>query len=76
MQGTVRTEPVALRLGFGRDDFGYAIDLGLPPPAETAFALDPEIKRECIWTGLAPRPAAVLCDRLGGFVKLRDDDGG
>jgi predicted ATPase len=75
VQGTIRTEPVALRLGFGGDDFGYAIDLGLPPPADTAFALDPEIKRECIWTGPVLRPSAVLCDRLGGFVKLRDNDG-
>jgi energy-coupling factor transporter ATP-binding protein EcfA2 len=75
VQGTIRTEPVALRLGFGGDDYGYAIDLGLPPPADTAFALDPEIKRECIWTGPVLRPSAVLCDRLGGFVKLRDNDG-
>ncbi|MBO0831924.1 MAG: AAA family ATPase, partial [Actinobacteria bacterium] len=32
VQGTKRTEPVALRLGFGADDFGYAIDLGFPLP--------------------------------------------
>ena len=59
-----------MRLGFGSDDFG------LPPPAHTAFALDPEIKRKCIWTEPVLRPAAVLCDRLGGFVKIRDDDRG
>ena len=76
VRGTVRTGPVALRLGFGGDDFGYAIDPGLPPPAGTAFALDPEIRRECIWAGPALRPSAVLCDRLGGFVKIRGDDGG
>ena len=76
VQGTVRTEPVALRLGFGSDALGYATDLGLPPPADTAFALDPEIKRECIWTGPVLRPSAVLCARLGGFVKIRDGDGG
>jgi hypothetical protein len=34
VQGTVRTESAALRLGFGSDDFGYAIDLGLPPPGQ------------------------------------------
>jgi predicted ATPase len=62
VQGTIGTEPAALRLGFGSDDFGSAIDLGLPPPADTAFALDPEIKRECIWTGPVLRPSAVLCD--------------
>jgi predicted ATPase len=74
VQGTARKEPVALRLGFVDDDFGYAIDLGLPPPAQaSAFALDPEIKRESIWTGPLLRPSALLCDRLGGFVKIRDD---
>jgi predicted ATPase len=75
VQGTVRTKPVALQLGFGSDDFGYAIDLGLPPPATTAFALDPEIKRECIWAGPVLRPSAVLCDRPGSFVKIRDEEG-
>lgn len=31
LQGTASSRtPVALRLGFGEDDFGYAIDLGLP----------------------------------------------
>ncbi|MBO0834509.1 MAG: AAA family ATPase, partial [Actinobacteria bacterium] len=75
VQGTKRTEPVALRLGFGADDFGYAIDLGFPPPGDTAFCLDPVIKRECVWSGPLLRPAAVLCDRLGGFVRVRDDAG-
>jgi predicted ATPase len=75
VQGTRRTEPVALRLGFGDDDFGYAIDLGLPVPGNTAFSRDPVIKRECVWTGAILRPSAVLCDRLGGFVRVRDDDG-
>jgi predicted ATPase len=75
VQGTPRTEPVALRLGFGDDDFGYAIDLGLPVPGHTAFSRDPVIKRESVWTGPLLRPAAVLCDRLGGYVRVRDDDG-
>src|SRR3954470_23665726 len=30
VQGTARRNPVSLRLGFGGDDFSYAIDLGLP----------------------------------------------
>ena len=30
VQGGPRQEPVALRMGFAGDDFGYAIDLGLP----------------------------------------------
>jgi len=76
VQGTAsRRQSVALRLGFGEDDFGYAIDLGLPQERETAFARDPVIKRECIWGGPVLRPSTVLCDRLGGFVRVRSDDG-
>jgi hypothetical protein len=36
VQGTVRKASVALRLGFSGDDYGYAIDLGLPVPVELA----------------------------------------
>lgn len=75
VQGTVRTKPVSLRLGFAGDDYGYAIDLGLPMPADSAFALDPEIKRECVWSGAALRPAALLVDRRGSSVRLRQPDG-
>jgi predicted ATPase len=76
VQGTAgRRHAIALKLGFGEDDFGYAIDLGLPQDTKTAFARDPVIKRECVWHGPLLRPSAVLCDRLGGFVRVRDDDG-
>jgi predicted ATPase len=54
VQGTARTAAVSLRLGFAGGDFGYAIDLGLPAPAITAFALDPEIKREAIAVSHSP----------------------
>src|SRR5713226_843966 len=30
VEGTVRQKPISLRLGFSSDEFGYAIDLGLP----------------------------------------------
>ena len=74
VQGTRRTKPVALRLGFGGDDFSYAIDFGLPVGGgESLFTLDPEIKRECIWNGPVLRPAAVLCERDNGIVRLRED---
>ena len=76
VQGSVRSGSVALRLGFGADDISYAVDLGLPLPARSAFSRDPVIKRESVWTGPVLRPAAILCDRLGGFVRIRDDAGG
>src|SRR5215467_4903691 len=76
VQGTAaRREPVSLRLGFSEDDFGYAIDLGLPVMAGSAFALDPEIKRESVWSGPVLWPGSVLCDRLGGKVRIRADNG-
>ena len=56
-------------------EFGYAIDLGLPTPSSSAFALDPEIKRECIWSGPLLRPATLLVDRRGPLVRTRSDDG-
>jgi predicted ATPase len=74
VQGVRRTKPVRLRLGFAGDDFGYAIDFGLPVGGgQSLFALDPEIKRESIWNGPLLRPAAVLCERDNGIVRVRDD---
>jgi predicted ATPase len=75
VQGTTRSEPVNLRLGFAGDEFGYAIDLGLPEPSRSAFSLDPEIKRECIWNGPFLRSAALLVDRDGPAVRIRNEDG-
>ena len=75
VQGTVRKHSVSLRLGFAGEEFGYAIDLGLPTPTSSAFALDPEIKRECVWNGPLLRPATLLVDRRGPLVRTRTDDG-
>ncbi|MDQ0376802.1 AAA family ATPase [Amycolatopsis thermophila] len=75
VRGTVRTKPVGLRLGFGGDEFGYALDFGLPVPGESMFDLDPEYKRECLWRGPVLRPATLLADRAGPAVRVRDDSG-
>ena len=75
VEGTMRKKPVSLRLGFAGDTFGYAIDLGLPIPGASAFGYDPEIKRECIWSGDVLRPSSLLVDRRGPLVKARDDNG-
>ena len=76
IQGGPRQEPVALKLGFAGDEFGYAIDLGFPPPPprdfSTAFQLDPQIKREAIWSGPFLRPANLLVDRRGAMARVRD----
>jgi predicted ATPase len=75
VQGTRRSGPVSLRLGFAGEEFGYAMDLGLPVLLPSAFQLDPEIKRECTWAGPVLRPATMLTDRRGGVVRVRDGDG-
>lgn len=79
VQGTTRSEPVALKLGFAgasAEDFGYAIDIGLPPPIpSTAFSRDPEIKHEAIWAGPLLRPSTQLVDRKGASLRLRGGRG-
>src|SRR4029077_15700885 len=52
VQGTPRQDRVSLKLGFSSDDYGYAIDLGLPVQAKPppTFGRDPEIKTESLWT--------------------------
>src|SRR5579883_2653824 len=80
VEGGPRKDAVHLRLGFSSDDFGYGIDLGMPnsdPLAKggTAFILDPEIKRECIWSGPVFREAAKLVDRRGPVLRASGEDG-
>lgn len=76
VQGGPRQKLSRLRLGFSGEDFGYSISLGYPPAGNlgpTAFSLDPEIKRECIWAGNAYRPASSLVDRENTMIKVRDN---
>jgi len=71
LQGTARTRPVSLRLGFAAEAFGYAIDLGLPVPSQSLFDLEPQIKAECIWAGPFLRSANLLVERRGAHVRRR-----
>ena len=77
VEGTVREKPVALKLGFAGSAFSYSIELGYPEPGDSAFSLDPAIKRECVWHGGVYRRAAALVDRRGPLVYLptaRDEE--
>ena len=77
VQGTRRKNPISLLLGFASTEFSFAIDLGIPPrDATSAFNGDPEIKRECIWTGDVQRPATLFVDRNGPGVRIRGEAGG
>ena len=71
IEATVRHGAKRLRLGFAGEDFSYSIALGLPEPSRSAFSLDPEIKKECIWSGPFYRPASLLVDRDGPMIRAR-----
>ena len=71
IEGSPRKKVVRMRLGFSTPELSYAISLGVPTPSPTVFALDPEIKRECIWAGPCYRPAHLIVDRVGPQVKVR-----
>ncbi len=43
---------------------------------KTMFNLDPEFKRECVWSGPVLRPSALVADRGGPAVRTRIESGG
>ncbi|CAN5677115.1 AAA family ATPase [soil metagenome] len=76
-QGTTRTGPVTLQMGYAADDFGYLVDLGLPQMAgiESEFTRDPEIKREAVFAGPVMRPSSTLVQRAGPLAQVRAESG-
>ncbi len=75
VQGTVRKNPIALKLGYASDTVGYGVDLGLPVPSGSLFDRDPEVKAEAVWHGPVLRAASLLAERKGPRLRLRTDDG-
>ena len=76
-EGTVHSRPLSLELGFAADDFGYLVDLGIPQWAGpgSAFARDPEIKREALFAGPVLRTSATLVRRVRDFAEASADSG-
>jgi predicted ATPase len=76
-QGTGRTRPVSLELGYSSDDFGYLIDLGLPQDAghRSLFARDPEIRREAVFAGPRLRPSSTLVSRVRDYAEVATESG-
>ncbi|WP_306149061.1 MULTISPECIES: AAA family ATPase [unclassified Roseibium] len=76
VQGTVRKGTVALKLGFADEDYGYAIDLGLPADAgRSYFSMDPEIKCEALWAGEALSRSNEIAGRNGPSVRVLNQQG-
>ena len=75
VQGTARSGPVGLKLGFAAQDYGYAIDLGMPIPGRSMFNLDPEIKAEAVWTGETLSRRNAIATRSGPAVTALGQDG-
>lgn len=69
-----RREAARLRLGIAGQILSYAIELGYRADDQTsAFALDPEIKREWIWAGGPFHPRSLLVQRTGSVVERCGD---
>ncbi len=76
-QGTRRSRPVAVQLGFASDELGYLVDLGIPQSDQRSpFARDPEIKREQVFAGPVAKPSTLLIDRSRAHTRVRDDSWG
>jgi len=73
VQGGTRTQATRLRLGIAGEMLSYALELGYrADDADSAFALDPEIKREWIWAGGPFHPSRLLVRRTGAVVERLD----
>jgi predicted ATPase len=66
-----KDRPAEVKIGYGADDFGYLIDLGLPVPARSMFDYDPQIKKEVVFAGTTPRPGSTLVRRKGALAEAR-----
>jgi predicted ATPase len=58
-QGTTRTRPISLELGYASNDFGYLV----------------EIKREAVFAGPVPRKGAMLIRRTREFAEASAESG-
>lgn len=72
--GTVRRKPVGLKLGFSSEDYGYAVELGLPAEI-SVFSNDPEIKSEAMWIGETLSRNNVIAERHGPSARVRSQSG-
>lgn len=82
MQRNIGSGPVSLRLGFASEDYGYAIDLGLPVPEPgpsrqepSLFGDDPVVKAEAVWVGESLSRRNAIARRANNSVLIQGGDG-
>ena len=81
MQKNVGGVPVSLKLGFASEDYGYAIDLGLPIPepgdgqGPSLFGDDPVVKAEAVWAGECLSRRNTVARRGNASVLVQGGDG-
>ena len=82
LQDNIGRGPVSLRLGFVSEDYGYAIDLGLPIPSPGAsreeaslFGDDPVVKAEAVWAGERLSRYNAITRRGNASVLVQDRNG-
>ena len=78
----VGSSPVSLKLGFASEDYGYAIDLGLPIPepgpsrgVPSLFGDDPVVKAEAVWVGESLSRRNAIARRGNASVLVQGGDG-
>ncbi|WP_150526130.1 AAA family ATPase [Roseibium sediminis] len=75
VQGVMRSGSVSLKLGFADEDYGYAIDLGLPIVSDSVFGRDPEIKVESLWIGEQLSRRNEIANRAGPLACVMNETG-
>jgi predicted ATPase len=68
-------DSLGIKLGLRSEDFCYCIDLGFPSPTRSAFNLDPEVKRECLWVGSKMESKSLCADRTNSKLRSRASNG-
>jgi predicted ATPase len=72
--GERKRGPARLSIEVTSDDFAYELSCGLPSLGDSAFRLDPEVKRERLWL-VNGAQRTVLLERDGTAVFARDAAG-
>lgn len=76
-RGDKAGSPRRIILGMQSEQFGYELQIGLPPPIPgfSRFTQDPQIKQEEAWLGLRRSPANQLLLRRNQAVMAQNLDG-